>query len=145
MLQFRNPAPHFFSHHVNLIESRYVVHSQPQRVSFNGPLSTAPIGPPRSPPSHFQIFQKMLALSIRQTCAQSDRQRILELRWLGDSQRDRGNSRESICRKVSIFTTFERFARIASDLRFAIFCAPKRDLQKRVSVLEPFRRFARIT
>ena len=34
------------------------------------------------------------------------------------------DSRESIRRKTSIFTTFERFARIASNLRFAIFSPP---------------------
>ena len=35
------------------------------------------------------------------------------------------------------FITFERFARIASNLRFAIFSAPKPDAQKRGSVQEP--------
>ena len=34
---------------------------------------------------------------------------------------NRGDSRESIRRKTPIFITFERFARIASNLRFAMF------------------------
>ena len=56
------------------------------------------------------------------------------LRWPGDSQRESGrftriDSRESIRRKNPIFITCEQFARIASNLRFAILPPPKRDSQ----------------
>ena len=59
------------------------------------------------------------------------------LRWPGDLQC------ESIGRKTPIFIVFERFARIASNLRFAILSAPKRDWH-RGSVHESANRFARI-
>ena len=38
---------------------------------------------------------------------------------------NRGDSRESIRRKKPIFITRERFARIASNLQFALFSPPK--------------------
>ena len=44
---------------------------------------------------------------------------------------NRGDSRESIRRNTLIFITSERFARIALNLRFAIFSPPKRDSQKK--------------
>ena len=44
------------------------------------------------------------------------------------------DSRESIRRKNPIFMTCERFARIASILRFAMFSPSKRDLQRRGEV-----------
>ena len=40
-------------------------------------------------------------------------------------------------RKTPIFITCYRFARIASNLRFAIFSPPKRNLQERSSLREP--------
>ena len=50
-----------------------------------------------------------------------------ELRWRCESP---GDSREAIRRKQKpILITCERFMRIASNLRFAIFSPPKRDLQ----------------
>ena len=50
---------------------------------------------------------------------------------------NRGDSRESIRRKNLILITFERFARIASNLRFAIFNPPEaRFAKKRGSVRE---------
>ena len=60
----------------------------------------------------------------------------------GDSQRESGrfariDSCKSIRRRNYFHNVFERFARIASSLRFANFSAPKRDLQKRGSVREP--------
>ena len=57
--------------------------------------------------------------------------RQLQLRLHGDSQHESGRfaritSRESLCRKTLtkrlFFITFEQFARIASNLLFAIFC-----------------------
>ena len=61
---------------------------------------------------------------------------VPELRWPGDSQRESGrfartDSRESICRKTPIFITCERFAQIASKLRFSICSPPKRDSRKK--------------
>ena len=54
---------------------------------------------------------------------------------------NRGDLPESICKSrfaaKPIFITFEQFARIASNLRFAIFKAPKRDSQKGGSDREP--------
>ena len=50
---------------------------------------------------------------------------------------NQGDSRESIRRKTPIFITCERFARIASNLRVAIFNPLKRDSQKRGSVRGP--------
>ena len=44
---------------------------------------------------------------------------------------NRGNSRESIRRKNPIFITGERFARIASNLRFANFKAPRSAIRKK--------------
>ena len=67
----------------------------------------------------------------------------LALRWPGDSQREWGrfariDSRESIRRKTPAFITFERFARIASNMRFASFSAPEMRFAKRNSVREPW-------
>ena len=55
------------------------------------------------------------------------------LRWPGDSQRESGrfDSHESIRRKTPSFIVSGRFARIASNLRFAIVSPPKRDSQKK--------------
>ena len=58
---------------------------------------------------------------------------------------NRGDSRESIRANrfagmkspILKFITCERFARIASNLRFAMFSPPKRDSQKKGSVREP--------
>ena len=47
---------------------------------------------------------------------------------------NRGDSRESIRRKPRIFIMIERFARIASNLRFAVFSPSKRDSQNAVRV-----------
>ena len=46
--------------------------------------------------------------------------------------------------KTPIFITFERFARIASNLRFAIFCPRKRDSQQKGFSSGTLKRFARI-
>ena len=46
-------------------------------------------------------------------------------------------TRESIRRKTPIFITCERFARIASNLRFALFSPPKRNSQKEVQFGNP--------
>ena len=62
-----------------------------------------------------------------------------------DSQRESWqfvptDSRESMRRKTqSIFITFERFARSASNLRFAVFLSLKRDSQKNGSAREPYK------
>ena len=58
-----------------------------------------------------------------------------ELRWPGDSQCESGrfariDSHESIRRKTPIFIACERFARIASNLRFAVL-APRSAIRKR--------------
>ena len=53
-----------------------------------------------------------------------------------------GNSRESIHRITFSFRTFEWFPRIASNLRFVIACATKRDLQN--SGFSSLNRFAQI-
>ena len=57
---------------------------------------------------------------------------------------NRGDSRESIRRKTSIFIRCERFARIPSNLRFAIFSPTKRDSQKMGFSSGTLKRFARI-
>ena len=74
-----------------------------------------------------------------------------ELRWPGDSQRNRGDS----CRanrfvqinphkKISILITFERFARITSTCDSQCSSATKRDCQKGGFSSGTLRRFARI-
>ena len=81
--------------------------------------------------------------------------RIVHLiRWPSDSQRKSGqfariSSRESIRRKKekkkkTICITFERFARIASNLRFAIFCPPEARFANKGFGSGTLKRFARI-
>ena len=63
--------------------------------------------------------------------------RTLNLRWPVDSQRESGRfARIDSQEKPLIFITCERFAQIASNLRFAIFSRPKRYLQKNQKGLE---------
>ena len=57
---------------------------------------------------------------------------------------NRGDSRESIRRKTPIFITCERFARIASNLRFAIFGPPEARFAKKGFGSGTLKRFARI-
>ena len=75
-----------------------------------------------------------ISVLVRHQIARNNSQRTLsgrQLRWPGDSQRESPrftrnsiDSRESIRRKTSIFIMCERFSRIASNLRFAIFSPP---------------------
>ena len=44
---------------------------------------------------------------------------------------NRGDSRESIRRKKTIFITCERFARIASNMRFTVLSPPKRAIRRK--------------
>ena len=64
----------------------------------------------------------------------------LWLRWPGDSHRESGRfaRMDSQEKEKTIFITFERFARITSNLRFAIFKAPKCDSQKKGCTSEPW-------
>ena len=90
-----------------------------------------------------RLLQMHLLLRIRvpvtggpQSVSTGVSKRSLGLRWPGDSQRESGwfawtDSRESIRRKTPIFKTFERFAQIASNLRFAIFQPPRRAIRKK--------------
>ena len=76
-------------------------------------------------------------------CLQLEASCLQWLRWPGASQRESGrfariDSREWIRSKTPIFITCERFARIASNLRFAIFSPLKRDSLKRGSIREPW-------
>ena len=60
------------------------------------------------------------------------------LRYPGNSQRESGRfARIDSQKKKRIFITFKRIARIASNLRFAMFSAPKSDSQKGVQFWNP--------
>ena len=66
---------------------------------------------------------------------------MLELRWPSDSQRELGAVRNANWggsqKKKNIFITCKLFARIASNLRFAIFRPLKHDSQKGVQFRNP--------
>ena len=67
------------------------------------------------------------------------------LRWLSDSQRESGRLARIDSPKKKTFITFERFARVTSNLQFAFFSALKRDSQKKRGFNSgTLKRFARI-
>ena len=56
---------------------------------------------------------------------------IWKLRWPGDSQRESGRFARIDSQKNPIFMTFERFARIASNLQIAMFETPEARFAKK--------------